>query len=118
MPKIYSSARLIVVVVFVLSLLAGATTTVLADTADGEGSFDVLVLKNGDWQFQGELSFYDYETLHLPLNNDAGQLTLRLEQYGHDGSYVDYVTVRKENTTYLPVSAINVDSGVDVLTKV
>ncbi|MFC1982968.1 NosD domain-containing protein [Chloroflexota bacterium] len=118
MAKISKQAHLILVIALALSLMLGATTTILAEQNNDEGSFDILILRNGDWQLQGVLSFSDYETLQLPLANDAGQLTLRLEQHGHDSAYVDCVAVQKEDATYSPTSAFNIDSGVDVLTKV
>ncbi|MFC1930139.1 hypothetical protein ACFLW6_04725 [Chloroflexota bacterium] len=101
-----------------ISLLVGTTAAVLADENNDEGSFDILVLKNGDWHLQGELNFSDYETIQLPLDNGAGQLKLRLEQHGHDAAFIDYVTVRGKSTNYLPISAINTDSSTDILTKV
>ena len=118
MARMKRLAGLIFVLVMVLSLMIGVTPAVLADQNNDEGSFHILVLSNGDWQLRGELSFFDYETLQLPLENDAGQLKIKLLQQGHDGAFVDYVAVQKDNITYLPISAINIDSNVDVLTKV
>jgi parallel beta-helix repeat protein len=109
---------LLLVVLLVLALMASMTPAVLADQNSEEGSFNVFVLKDGDWQLQGELSFSDYETLQLQLDHHSGQLILRLEQHGHDGAYVDYVALEKDDTIYLPVSAVNTNSGIDVLTKV
>jgi len=118
MARMKRSVYLILALALVSSLVVGGVATVLADQHDDLDSFDILVLKNGDWHLHGELDFYDYETLQLPIDNNAGQLKIRLEQHGHDAAFVDYVAVRKENTTYHPISAINIDSGTDVLTKV
>jgi hypothetical protein len=118
MAKMKKPVYLILALVLVSSLMVGGVATVLADQHNDLDSFDILVLKNGDWHLQGELNFSDYETLQLPLDNGAGQLKLRLEQHGHDAAFVDYVAMRKENITYHPISAINIDSGTDVLTKV
>jgi len=111
-------AYLVLTLALVSSLIVGGVATVLVDQHSDLGSFDILVLENGDWHLHGELNFSDYETLELPLDNGAGQLKLRLEQHGHDSAFVDYVAVRKENTTYHPISAINIDSSTDILTKV
>jgi hypothetical protein len=116
MAKMKKPVYLILALTLVASLMVGGMATVLADRHNDLDSFDILVLKDGDWHSHGELSFSDYETLQLPLDNGAGQLKLRLEQHGHDAAFVDYVAVRKENTTYHPISAINIDSGTDVLT--
>jgi hypothetical protein len=118
MARMKKHMYLILALAVVSSLMVGGVAAVLADQNSDSGSFDILVWKNGDWHLQGELDFYDYETLLLPLENGVGQLKLRLEQHGHDGAFVDYVAVKKENTTYHPISAINVDSSTDVLTKV
>ena len=118
MAKMKEPVYLILALALVLSLMVGGVATVLADQHNDLGSFDILVLEDGDWHLQGELNFSDYETLQLPLDNGAGQLKLRLEQHGHDAAFVDYVAVRKENTTYHPISAINIDSSTDILTKV
>ncbi|MFC1969795.1 hypothetical protein ACFLVV_01080 [Chloroflexota bacterium] len=118
MAKMKKPVYLILALVLVSSLMVGGLATVLADQHNDLDSFDILVLKNGDWHLHGELDFSDYETLQLPVDNGAGQLKLRLEQHGHDAAFVDYVAVRKENATYHPISAINIDSGKDVLTKV
>lgn len=119
MAKLKEFARFIVVMAFVLSLITVPSATVLADCNEGiDGTFDILILRDGGWQSQGELSFRDYETLQLPLENDAGQLRLRLVQQGHDAAFVDYVAIQKDDTTYPPVLATNVDSGNDVLCKV
>ena len=84
----------------------------------GGDSFDVLILNNGDWEQQGELGFYNYETRQLPLKHDAGNLTLRLSQQGHDAAYVDYVALKKDDTVYIPISAINISNKEDVLYKI
>lgn len=103
----------------VLALVLGISTAVLAEGDKGlEGSFDVLILENGDWQWQGEFSFRDYETRQLALENEAGQLKLRLVQQGHDAAFVDYIALQKEAETYLPISAVNIDNNADVLGKV
>ena len=74
----------------------------IGNTATGHkppgGSFEVLILDGGYWEQQGELSFYNYETLQLPLTHDAGTFTLRLSQHGHDAAYVDYVALKKDDT--------------------
>jgi hypothetical protein len=118
MAKMKKPVYLILALVLVSSLMVGGVATVLADEHSDLDSFDILVLKDGDWHLQGELDFSDYETLQLPVDNGAGQLKLRLEQHGHDAAFVDYVAVRKENTTYQPISAVNIDSSKYVLTKV
>jgi len=87
-------------------------------TGHSSGSFDVFILNSGNWEQQGETNFYDYETRQLALNHDAGNLDLRLSQHGHDAAYVDYVALMKDDTIYLPASAINIDTGINVLDKV
>jgi len=77
-----------------------------------------FILNSGDWEQQGETGFYDYETRQLALDHDAGNLDLRLSQHGHDAAYVDYVALMKNDTIYLPASAINIDTGINVLDKV
>jgi len=79
-------------------------------------SFDILVLNGSKLEHQGELSFYNYETLQLPLTHDAGTFTLRLSQHGHDAAYVDYVALKKDDTIYIPISARNGD--IDILHKI
>jgi len=110
-------ASLVLVIVLVVTLFVGMTPPILADQKNNEGSFFISVFRDGEWQLQGELSFTDYETLQLPLSNDAGQLKLRLVQEGHDAAYVDHVIVQKYGIPYLPTSAINID-GTDVLAKI
>jgi hypothetical protein len=83
-----------------------------------DGSFDVLILENGDWRCKGEFSFRDYETRQLALENEAGQLKLRLVQHGHDAAFIDYIALQKDAETCLPISAVNIDNSADVLGKV
>jgi len=94
----------------------------ISNTATGhkplDGSFEVLILNGGDWEQQGELSFYNYETRQLPLTHDAGTFTLRLSQHGHDAAYVDYVALKKDDTLYLPTSALNMDSTANIWHKI
>ena len=111
-------ASLIFVMVLVVTLFVGVTPTIMANQNSDEGSFDILIFSDGNWQSQGELSFRDYETLQLPLENDAGKLRLRLVQQGHDAAFVDYIAIQKDGITYPPILATNVDSGTDVLYKV
>jgi len=86
----------------VLSLVVGISAAVLAEGDEGlEGSFDILILDNGDWQWQGEFSFRDYETRQLALENEAGQLKLRLVQHGLDAAFVDYIALQKDAETYI-----------------
>ena len=102
-----------------LSLVLGISAAVLAEGDEGlEGSFDILILENGAWQWQGEFSFRDYETRQLALENEAGQLKLRLVQHGLDAAFVDYIALQKDAETYLPISAVNIDNSADVLGKV
>jgi len=118
MPRVKKLASLTFATVLVVTLIAGVAPLVLADHNGDKGSFDVLVFENGNWQLQGELSFSDYETLELPLDNDAGQVSIRLVQHGHDGAYVDYVALQKDFVTYLPAGAINVNSDTNILNKI
>jgi parallel beta-helix repeat protein len=118
MLRVKKLASLTFVAVLVLTLIAGIAPLVLADDGGDEGSFDVLVFEDGNWQAQGELSFSDYEALELPLDNDAGQVSVRLVQHEHDGAYVDYVALQKDSVTYLPAGAVNVNSNKDVLNKI
>jgi hypothetical protein len=106
------------VIILVSALLAGVTPGALADQDSDGGSYDVLIFKNGEWQLQGQLSFSDYETRRLPLDNGAGQLRIRLTQHGHDGAFVDYLALEKGTATFAPASAINVGTSASVLTKV
>ncbi|MFO7773176.1 MAG: right-handed parallel beta-helix repeat-containing protein [Dehalococcoidia bacterium] len=112
------SVYIAIAICLMLSMIMYLPGLVVADENEDQGFFGILVLRNGDWELQGELSFSDYETLHLPLGNDAGQLRLRVTQHGQDGAYVDYIAVQKDDTSYPPVSAVNIDSGEDVLIKV
>jgi len=118
MPRVKKLASLTFVTVLVMTLIVGSTPLVLADHNGDKGSFDILVFENGNWQLQGELSFSDYETLELPLDNDAGQVSIKLIQHGHDGAYVDYVALQKDFVTYLPTWAINVNSNTNILNKI
>jgi len=104
--------------VLVVALVVSGSLPTLAEPGSDGGSFDVFLLAGGKWQSRGELSFSDYETLTLPLGNDAGQLTLRLVQHGHDGAYVDYVALRRDSETFLPTKAVNVDGNTNVLNKI
>ena len=110
--------HLVIAICLMLSMVIQLPGIVLADEHEEQGSFTVLMLRDGEWELQGELSFSDYETLLLPLDNDADQLRLRITQHGQDGAYVDYLALEKGGMTYSPVSAINLDSSTDVLTKV
>jgi hypothetical protein len=69
-------------IILVSALLVGVTPGALADQDSDGGSYDVLAFKNGEWQLQGRLSFSDYETRRLSLDNGAGQLRIRLTQHG------------------------------------
>jgi hypothetical protein len=109
---------LLLVTVLAVTLFAGITPSIQADSHNDEGSFYISVLIDGEWQLQGKLSFFDYETLQIPLNNNTGQLKLRLMQKGHDSAYVDYLSVQKSGMYYSPVSAINIDDNSDVLIKI
>jgi parallel beta-helix repeat protein len=118
MPRVKKLASLTFVTVLVITLIVGVAPIVLADHNGDKGSFDVLVFENGNWQLKGELSFSDYETLELPLDNDAGQVSIKLVQHGHDGAYVDYIALHKDFVTYLPSGAINADSNTNILNKI
>lgn len=119
MNRIRKFSHLAYAVLLVSSLVLGISAAVLAEGNEGlKGSFDVLILENGDWQWQGEFSFSDYETRRLALENEAGQLKLRLVQQGHDAAFVDYIALQKDAETYLPISAVNIDNSADVLGKV
>ena len=111
-------ASLILVMVLVVTLFVDVTSPILADQNNTQGSFSILVFKDGEWQLQGELSFSDYETLQMPLSNNVGQLKLRLVQKGHDAASIDHVIVQKYGINYLPTSAININNNTDVLTKI
>lgn len=108
----------VIAICLMLFMVIQLPGVVLADEHQEQGSFTVLMLRNGEWELQGELIFSDYETLLLPLDNDADQLRLRITQHGQDGAYVDYLALQKGGMTYSPVSAINLDTSTDVLTKV
>lgn len=112
------SVHITIAICLMLSMIVYLSGLVVADENEDQGSFGILVLMNGEWKLQGELGFSDYETLQLPLVNDAGQLRLRVTQQGHDGAYVDYIAVQEDDTSYPPVSAVNIGSGEDVLIKV
>ena len=119
MNKIREFLQLSFAVLLVSSLVLGISAAVLAEGDEGlKGSFDILILENGDWQWQGEFSFGDYETRQLALENGAGQIKLRLVQHGHDTAYVDYIALQKDAETYLPISAVNIDNSAEVLGKV
>ena len=118
MARLRKLAGFALVTILVITLIADAAPLVLADNNGDEGSFDVLVFENGNWQLQGELSFSDYETLELTLDNDAGQVSIRLVQHGHDGAYVDYVALQKDLATYLPSGAIDVNANASILSKI
>jgi parallel beta-helix repeat protein len=118
MPMVKQFANMILSIVLAVTLLIAVNPTALSEQNGTDGSFDILVFENGTWELQGELTFSDYETLQLPLENKAGGLKLRLVQQGHDAAYVDYIALQKDDTTYLPVSAINLDSSKDILAKV
>ncbi|MFC2045300.1 right-handed parallel beta-helix repeat-containing protein [Chloroflexota bacterium] len=118
MVKLRTSIHLALVLILLLSFTSIAPTNILANQNDNGGSFDIFILENGGWQSQGQLSFADYETLQLPLGNYTGQVTLRLVQQGHDAAFIDYVALQKDDMSYSPMSAINLDSSTDVLTKV
>ncbi|MFC1846146.1 hypothetical protein ACFLYM_01870 [Chloroflexota bacterium] len=111
-------ACLILVIVLAVTLFVDVTSPILADQDNNQGSFSIFVFKDGEWQLQGKLSFSNYETLQMPLSNNTGKLKLRLVQEGHDAAFVDYVTVQKYGTSFLPTSAINIDDNTDVLTKI
>ncbi len=111
-------ACLMLIMSLAVTLFVDVTSPILADQDNNQGSFSVFVFEGGKWQLQGELSFSDYETLQMPLNNDEGQLKLRLVQEGHDSAFVDYVTLQKYGIFFLPASAINIDDNTDVLTKI
>lgn len=118
MPRLKKLASLIFATVVLVTLVVGVTPIVSVDQDGDKGSFEILVFEYGNWQLQGELSFSDYETLQLPLGNDAGQLTMRLVQHGHDTAYVDYVALQRNSATYSPTRAVNVNSNVNVLNKI
>ena len=111
-------AILVLIPVLLVTLFIGVTPSILADPDNNEGSFYISVLRDGEWRSEGKLSFFDYETLQMPLNNNIGQLKLRLAQKGRDSAYVDYVAVQKYGISCLPESAINIDDNTDVLTKI
>ncbi|MFC1910664.1 GEVED domain-containing protein [Chloroflexota bacterium] len=117
MSKLRKLAIGILVIFLAVTLFLGVAFAILAEE-NHDGSFNISIFTEGNWQLQGKLTFSDYETLYLPLDNNAGQLKIKLEQYGHDGAFVDYVALQKDNMTYLPSSAINIDSGTCVLNKV
>jgi hypothetical protein len=110
--------NLLFALILIVTLCAGAASPVLAGHNSNEGSFYAYVFKDGGWQLQGTLHFSDYETLQMQLSNDTGQLKLRLVQEGHDGAYIDQVTLQKDGIPYLPVSAVNIGNNTDVLTKI
>jgi len=116
--QVRSFAGVLFPIILVSALLVGVTPGALADQDSDGGSYAILAFKNGDWQLQGQLSFSDYETRRLPLDNGAGQLRIRLTQHGHDGAFVDYLALEKDTATYTPASAINIGSSASVLTKV
>jgi hypothetical protein len=118
MPRVKKLASLTFVTVLVVTLIVGVTPLVLADQDSDKGSFDILIFEDVNWQLQGELSFSDYETLELPLDNYAGQVSVKLVQHGHDGAYVDYVALHKDFVTYLPSGAINANSNKSILNKI
>jgi len=72
---------LTLILILAAALAVGVTPTVLAEQSNDKSSFDILVFGERGWQLQGQLSFFDYETLQLPLDNNAGQLKVRLEQH-------------------------------------
>ena len=116
MSQVRSFAGVLFPIILVSALLVGVTPGALADQDSDGGSYAILAFKNGDWQLQGQLSFSDYETRRLPLDNGAGQLRIRLTQHGHDGAFVDYLALEKDTATYTPASAINIESNASVLT--
>jgi hypothetical protein len=119
MNRIRKFLHLAFAVLLVSSLVLGISAAVLAEGDEGlKGSFGVLILEDGDWQWQGGFSFRDYETRQLVLENEAGQLKLRLVQHGHDAAFVDYIALQKDAEIYLPISAVNIDNSADVLGKV
>jgi parallel beta-helix repeat protein len=118
MLRVKKLASLTLVAVLVVTLIASVAPFVLADDGGDEGSFDILVFENGNWRLQGEPSFSDYETRELELDNDAGQVSVRLVQHGHDGAYVDYVALQKDLVSYPPSEAINVNGNIDILNKI
>jgi parallel beta-helix repeat protein len=122
MARLRTSKGLSILVALAVVLALGIVAVPTAGTANNgngdKGSFDILVFENGNWQLQGELSFSDYETRGLPLDNDAGQVRIKLVQHGHDGAYVDYVALQKDSVSYLPAGAINVNSNTNILNKI
>jgi uncharacterized repeat protein (TIGR01451 family) len=85
---------------------------------NSSASFDIHILRNGEWIYQGDFSFYNYETRELPLQHDTGDLTLRLVQHGHDAAYVDYVALKKADTVLTPATAVNLNTGADIRYKI
>ena len=77
MSQLRKFAGLLSTIILALTLLLGVTPSVLADSDSGGGSYDVLTFRNGEWHLLGQLSFSDYETRRLPLDNDAGQSAKR-----------------------------------------
>ena len=118
MPRVKRLGSLIFATVLLVTLVVGMSPPTLAELGNHKGSFDVLLFADGDWQSKGELSFSDYETLKLPVGNDAGQLRIRLAQHGHDGAYVDCVALHRDSVTYLPTGAVNVNGNTNVLNKI
>ncbi len=104
--------------ILVISLFAGLTSPVYTYQDHDECAFSIYIFKDYEWQLQGKLFFSTYETIHLPLINDAGQLKLRIVQKGLDAASIDQVIVQKFGVTYLPTAAINVDSNADILHKI
>jgi parallel beta-helix repeat protein len=118
MSTVKRLAGSVLATVLVVAFVVSGTPPTLAEPGSDEGSFDVFLFAGGEWQARGELSFSDYETLALPLGNDAGELILRLVQHGHDGAYVDYVALQEDSATFLPARAVNVDGNTNVLNKI
>jgi uncharacterized repeat protein (TIGR01451 family) len=89
-----------------------------ASGAADPGSFSIWIQTEGDWQSLGRLDFSNYETREVALGNKSGAVQLKISQQGHNAAAVDYLALSQGSLTYAPLSALNLNSGVDVLVKV
>jgi uncharacterized repeat protein (TIGR01451 family) len=119
-----SRFKKVIWLVALLALLASffsgilVTAEPVSSGTENDGSYNIYVSLPGDWQWQGALDFSDYVTRELTLQHNTGTLQIKIVQHGHDTAYVDYLALSKDGVTYSPVSAVNLNTGADVLAKV
>ncbi|MDY6906201.1 MAG: CARDB domain-containing protein [Thermodesulfobacteriota bacterium] len=81
-------------------------------------SYHIHTMEDDAWVEQGELHFTgDLRTKYFELNavDTTSPFKMKIVQTGLDEAFINEVKIRIDGTSYLPSSAINMETGEDVL---